>query len=407
MKIILASFLYESEIGGGASVVLNQLVRMLIRDRHEVIVLTTWPGPQVKTEHIDGSKIIRLPASNLYWVADKDRQPVYKKVIWQLIDIWNPLIYQLVRQICLQEKPDIFHSHKLRGLSPSIWRAAASSGIKKIIHTCHDYELLSPEGFFMGWAGRLAQKQNILMRPYQSSRRHFSRWVTCATAPSRFVLNYHQKIGFFSQAKVAVIPNSHGFDLNELNQKRAEFSRLPKKRLARRFLYLGRLDKAKGIDILCQAFLRIAGQDQDFLLKITGWGPLGRDLMEKYGFQKNIIFTGPVFGDQKAELFSDSDILVAPSVSPEPFGIVIAEAYSQGVPVITSRAGAFPEIVREGETGLLANTGSVDDLCLALDRVSKDNSLITAMSGNCFVEAKKYATEQFFAEYIKIYQADA
>jgi glycosyltransferase involved in cell wall biosynthesis len=210
-------------------------------------------------------------------------------------------------------------------------------------------------------------------------------------------------MGFFPKAKTKIVPNSHGFDSEDLQQNISGFSKLQKKDLARRFLYLGRLDKAKGIDLLCQAFSRVAGQNEDFLLRIAGWGPLEASLREKYKNQSNIVFTGPVFGAQKAELFKVSDVMVAPSVIPEPFGIVITEAYAYGVPVITSRAGAFPEIVRDGETGFLVKTGSVDDLCSALVKVSEEHSLINTMSGSCFEEARKYTTERFVNDYLDIY----
>jgi glycosyltransferase involved in cell wall biosynthesis len=277
-------------------------------------------------------------------------------------------------------------------------------GVKKIVHTCHDYELLSPEGFFMGRVGRLAQEQNPVMRPYQNLRKYFSRQVTFATAPSRFVLDKHQKMGFFPRAKTRIISNTHGLDADELHQNFSKLSNFHKKDLARRFLYLGRLDKAKGIDLLCQAFLRVAGQKQDYLLKITGWGPLDESLREKYKHQTNIVFTGPVFGAQKAELFWNSDVLVAPSISPEPFGIVIVEAYAHGLPVITSRAGAFPELVRDGETGILVKTNSVDELSSAIMRFCVEKNLSRSMLGNCFEEAHKFTTEKFLSGYLNSYE---
>jgi glycosyltransferase involved in cell wall biosynthesis len=403
MKVILLSFLYEPELGGGAAVVVNQLAQALVQRSHSVVVITSWQGKEIKIEYVGGIKIIRIPSMNLYWVGEKDKQPVFKKVAWQLVDIWNPLVYRLVRQILINEQADIVHSHKLRGLSPSIWSAAASAGAKKIIHTCHDFELLSPEGLFMGRVGRLAKEQNAMMRPYQAIRRHFSRLVTDATAPSKFVLDYHKKMGFFLNAIIRIIPNSHGFNETELQKNTLVATRFPLKNPARRFLYLGRLDKAKGIEFLCQAFLRIAGQKHEYLLRIAGWGPLESSLRAKYKQQPNIEFTGAVFGTQKAELFRESDVLVVPSTSPESFGLVICEAYSYGIPVIATHVGAFSEIVRDGDTGLLVKSGSVDELYSALERVSNEHSLLETMSANCLDEAQKYTTEKLFNNYLAVY----
>ena len=403
MKVVLLSFLYEPKLGGGAAVVVHQLARLLLERSHTVVVITSWKGRGVKTEYIDGIKIIRIPPMNLYWVGDKDSQKTPCKVAWQLVDLWNPLVYRLVRHILINESADVVHSHKLRGLSPSIWSAAASAGVKKIVHTCHDFELLSPEGLFMGKIGRLAQEQNIFMRPYQILRRNFSRLVLFAIAPSRFVMDYHEKMGFFPLARTRIVPHSHGFGANALMKNNPDLLMNSKKDLGKRFLYVGRLDKAKGIDLLCQAFLKVAGQRQDFKLRITGWGCLENTLREQYKQQKNIEFTGGLFGDQKAELFRGSDVLVAPSVAPESFGLVICEAYSHGLPVIASRVGAYSEIVREGETGLLVNPGSVDDLFSALVKVSQGH-ILNAMSANCFEEARKYTTENFINNYLAIYE---
>jgi glycosyltransferase involved in cell wall biosynthesis len=200
MKVVLLSFLYEPELGGGAAMVVNNLAHLLVQRSCSVVVITTWRGNKVKIDYMDGIKIIRIPPMNLYWVGDKDTQAITKKIIWQLVDFWNPLVFRLIRQILLNEGADIVHSHKLRGLSPSIWMAARSAGIKKIVHTCHDYELLSPEGLFMGRVGKLAQEQNILIRPYQNYRNKFSDDVKIVVAPSKFVMDYHQKMGLIRQS---------------------------------------------------------------------------------------------------------------------------------------------------------------------------------------------------------------
>jgi glycosyltransferase involved in cell wall biosynthesis len=406
-KIILFSFLYEPELGGGAAVVVNQLAHLLVQRDHSVVVVTTWKGNSIKTEYIDGVKVIRIPPNNLYWVGEKDKQPTLQKIFWQIFDTWNPLTYRMAHQIILDEKPDIVHSHKLRGLSPSIWSAASSAGVKNIVHTCHDYELLSPEGFFMGRVGRLAQQQNPVIRPYQILRRNFSKLISTATAPSKFVMDYHQNMKFFPNANIRIIPNSHGINADELEENLIGFSKKPKVDLARSFLYLGRLDKAKGIDLLCQAFSRIAGDQANFKLRIAGWGPLDSYLREKYKAQKNIEFIGSVFGVKKKELFHLSDVLVAPSVFQEPFGIVVIEAFSNGIPVIASKTGAFPEIIQDGKTGFLFTTGSVDDLVEILKRVSHEPFLISSMAESCFDEARKYTLDNLVRNYLDIYEGAA
>ena len=401
MKILLFSFLFEPELGGGAAVVVNQLAGALVAHSYDVVVVTTWEGKKIKTEYLDGIKLIRIPAYNLYWVVEKDQQPTLKKILWQLFDVWNPLIYRVVRQILLDEAPDIVHSHKLRGLSPSIWSAAKAAGVKKIVHTCHDYELLSPEGLFMGWAGRLAERQHFLMRPYQILRRYLSGMVDIVTAPSQFLLSYHERMRYFPNAEKKIIPNSHGFSLAYL------VNQVPKKASKQfRLLYLGRLDKAKGVELLCEAFLRYVDEGgENGLLSIAGWGPLKKSLHEKYATQEKIHFLGAVSGGQKSALLRKNNFLVLPSVVKESFGLVLVEAFAHGTPVIASRIGAFPEVVVESKTGFWAQAGSIDSLKTAFERVSKLSSAILAeISANTLDEAKLYSIEENVSAYMALYE---
>jgi glycogen(starch) synthase len=66
---------------------------------------------------------------------------------------------------------------------------------------------------------------------------------------------------------------------------------------------------------------------------------------------------------------------VLPSIWPETFSIVLREALSAGLPVVASRIGAIPELIRDGENGLLVSPGSVDELAAALERLAREPGL--------------------------------
>ena len=68
-------------------------------------------------------------------------------------------------------------------------------------------------------------------------------------------------------------------------------------------------------------------------------------------------------------------MLALPSIWPETFSIVLREALSAGLPVVASRIGAIPEVIRDGENGLLVTPGSVDDLAAALARLAREPAL--------------------------------
>lgn len=82
-----------------------------------------------------------------------------------------------------------------------------------------------------------------------------------------------------------------------------------------------------------------------------------------------------------------ADILVFPSVWPEPFGIPIVEAMASGIPVIATRGGGFVEIVEEGKTGLLVERGNAPALADAMLRLLEDDNLRKSMGATGRQEA--------------------
>ena len=218
MKIVLISFLYEPELGGGSAQVVFSLAQELAAQGREITVITSAPKGKKTIEYQNGIKIIRFSPRNLYWVNEKDTQSTFRKILWQLFDVWNPYVYKSVRGFLEVEKPDLVHVHKLRGLSPSVWGAVRANGIKALAHTCHDYELVSPEGLFDGKVGQWAAERALIMRPYQMIRAGFSRQVRFVSGPSKFILDVHNRMGFFKSSTWQVIPNSHSYNQSELSK---------------------------------------------------------------------------------------------------------------------------------------------------------------------------------------------
>jgi glycosyltransferase involved in cell wall biosynthesis len=141
------------------------------------------------------------------------------------------------------------------------------------------------------------------------------------------------------------------------------------------FLYCGRLDRAKGIDLLLHAFARVLADRPAARLRILGDGPR-RAVLEvlagKLGTAGAVRFDGRVpFAGVEAAL-REAWALVAPSVWPEPLGLVAIEAITRGVPAITSASGGFAETVEDGLSGYLVANGDeealADTLVSAVDR---------------------------------------
>jgi glycosyltransferase involved in cell wall biosynthesis len=132
------------------------------------------------------------------------------------------------------------------------------------------------------------------------------------------------------------------------------------------FLYCGRLDWEKGVDLLLRAFGKVVAARPTARLRILGGGPRQQALevlAENLGISGAVRFDGRVsFGEVETAL-SQAWALLAPSIWPEPLGLTAIEAITRGVPAITSAGGGFAETVEPGVSGSLVPNG--DEAALA------------------------------------------
>lgn len=142
-------------------------------------------------------------------------------------------------------------------------------------------------------------------------------------------------------------------------------------------LYVGRLDREKGIDVLLEAFAEIRHRVPASRLAIAGKGVLEPDLRKRASeldMGSEVVFTGYLAGDVLAHVYHCSDVLVVPSLY-EPFGIVALEGMICGLPVIASATGGLTEIVEDDISGLLFRPGDPASLAERLIAVLTDAEL--------------------------------
>jgi glycosyltransferase involved in cell wall biosynthesis len=124
------------------------------------------------------------------------------------------------------------------------------------------------------------------------------------------------------------------------------------------FLFLGRLSPDKGVDVLLDAWTPTMGQ-----LVIVGDGECRAEL-EAHAIRHgdSVRFLGRQPREQCMKLLTNARALVVASRWYETFGLVVVEAYAHGVPVVAPALGVFPDLVEEGQTGLLFSPGDANDL---------------------------------------------
>ena len=132
------------------------------------------------------------------------------------------------------------------------------------------------------------------------------------------------------------------------------------------FLFVGRLEKIKGLDDVIPLFRDYPDAD----LLIAGDGEYA-DTLHNLGLGiARVKFLGRVPGDDLQRYYQHAVALIVPSVCFETFGIILIEAFQQGTPVIARRLGPFPEIVEAAQAGELFSDTA--ELLAAMNRLQRD-----------------------------------
>jgi glycosyltransferase involved in cell wall biosynthesis len=146
-------------------------------------------------------------------------------------------------------------------------------------------------------------------------------------------------------------------------------------------LFAGRLVTFKGIDHLLDALVLLNDRPQPHLLLI-GDGPHQASLMQRaaaLGLRDRVTFAGPQPHAELPHYYAIADAFVVPSIAHETFSIASCEAMSCQRPVIGTRVGGLPEVVRDGETGYLVPPGDAAALADRIGALLADPALRVRM----------------------------
>ena len=151
----------------------------------------------------------------------------------------------------------------------------------------------------------------------------------------------------------------------------------------KQIIYVGRIVKQKGVDLFVGAIKEIYEDFKDWNFKIIGSPKLGINKFDEFSIKikkdfeslgKRAKMTGFINSKKLNKIMSDASVIVIPSVWDEPFGLVAAEAMSNGVAVISSNSGGLPEIIRDN--GLLINNINSKKIAEQLKKIISDTSLL-------------------------------
>lgn len=354
MKICIINSIYPPYHRGGAEQVVVQTAEGLIDAGHQVVVITSTPESE-GTSYENRARVHRLISPNIFFYTDAHKHGFFSRLLWHAIDIFNISAANKIRNILQKETPDIVHTHNLMGMSFLISRVIKRLGIRHI-HTVHDVQLVEPSGIIFKEKEHTWRYTGVPTRIYTWLMRALMGSPDVVISPSQFLKNFYSSRGFFRNSHIAILRNPMTFS------PKARQPRENKKPL--RILYIGQLEKHKGVDILMNAFESLTRREHCTVeLHIVGGGSALSDIQRRATGFNHIHIHGRVERALLPALFETMDVTVVPSLCYENSPTVIFESLAFGLPIIASNIEGVAELIKEGENGMTFPTG--DDRALA------------------------------------------
>lgn len=264
--------------------------------------------------------------------------------------------------------------------------------------------ILTSHSPFMPQTGILLAMKNLLQ---MLKRLNFYLLRTAAIHSDKIITysNFSKKlvkngIGTKFKSKVETIApgiDSSWFKLNMSNKVNLQ-----------NLLYFGRIEHEKGIDILIKAFANLLIEFPFLNLHIVGDGnykSFSHKICKELGAENNIIFYGWKEKNEIQKIMSRCDLCLLPSRI-ESFGLTIVEAMAGGIPVISTKAGAIPEIIDDRETGILVPPEDIRALINAISFALKNTGEMQRMAKSARKKVKQLFSWDLTAKkHIEIYKS--
>lgn len=356
---------------GGTEVQTLNLVRALVAEGHRVVTTCYF-------EHYDDmvSRFQKAGSEVTCFSPNGVRIGGWRGILF---------LYKGLRSILKQYKPDVAHvQYMAPGATPILLLRLL--GMRRILSTAHTAADIYPN-----------------LKLIHFIQRHCVRAFTCITELA--------ERSFFGSSQL--------YDEHYTLKKRNHFTiynalpaNLPviqKPRTANRPITIGvvsRLESIKGMDLVVPAFAKVKAAHPEVRLLVVGDGTL-RGQMEQQAQAAGISEAAEFVGRQPQEAlthyYDRIDILLMPSRS-EGFGLTAIEGMARGCVVVASRIGGLPEVVCEGEVGLLHESENIDDLASKLIYLCESPELWRQYSAQTITYVKRFGFDRFSVLFNNLYR---
>lgn len=370
MKILMLTWEYPPRVVGGISRVVYDLSHRLIKDGHEVTVITYRDGEVPYFEDDKGVKVHRI-----------DNFMINPNNFTDWIMQMNFAMISKASQIIGEEgKFDIIHAHD--------WLVAyAAKTLKEsfgmpIVSTIHATE-----------AGRNSGIHDEVQRYINDTEWMLTYESTEVIVNSNYMKSELQRLFGLPFEKINVVPNGVNTGAFTGIERDYEFRRKYAMDNEKIILFMGRLVYEKGIQYLISAMPKILSRYHDVKLVIAGKGGMLDELRRQVralGIDNKVYFAGYLNGKDVQKMYKAADISVFPSTY-EPFGIVALEAMLAENPVVVSDIGGLNEIVQHRENGMKSYAGNPNSIADSILELLFDYQL----SANIVKKAKQKVKNEY------------
>lgn len=171
-------------------------------------------------------------------------------------------------------------------------------------------------------------------------------------------------------------------------------------------LYVGRLEKRKGVKYLMEAYKIVKGQNPNVRLIIAGPGERLKKQYKRFAEHnslKDVVFTGSVPNEELPRYYATADIFCAPSTGNESFGIILLEAMASGKPVIATNIEGYSQVVQDKIQGLLVPPQDSFTLADKINILIKEEALRLYMGFRGEARAAEYSWENISQQVLDYY----
>ena len=354
MKILMLTWEYPPRVVGGIAKVVYDLSRTLIKDGHDVTVVTYKEGDVPYFEDDKGVKVYRV---DNYMINPNNFIDWIMQLNFNLVAKANEIIAE-------QGKFDVIHAHD--------WLVAYAAKTLKnsyhipIVSTIHATEAGRNSGIHDEQQRYINDTEWMLT--YESSE---------VIVNSNYMKGELQRLFGLPYEKINVVPNGVNLSLFNGIERDYNFRRKYAMDNEKIILFMGRLVYEKGVQHLIAAMPKILNGYHDSKLVVCGKGAMLDELRAQanaMGIGNKVYFAGYMNGKDVQRMYKAADIAVFPSTY-EPFGIVALEAMLSENPVVVSDVGGLNEIVQHRENGMKSYAGNANSIADSILELLYDHKL--------------------------------